>query len=277
MKVESTGAQEKIYQTKQHTEKEAKKEDTGEKSRQLQNGTIFAGNLNMIEDPVAKKREEARKEAMGLIAKQFQTDTDIDTEMEERRNRIDEAGEANQYARGEIARLEKQMEQMKEEYGVEEGSEELLGIQEEIGYWKKQLYEGEKTIRSENAAIRATKQALLSREYDMTDAAYAAEDIMDEASKEIIGLLRQEAMDKMEEDREEEQEKIEEAEEKKEEQEELVEKHREEEKLEEITKEIISSSSGAEKEQLQREIEEILARQKLLQEDLKGLAVDTTA
>ena len=56
-----------------------------------------------------------------------------------------------------------------------------------------------------------------------------------------------------------------------------VEKHREEEKLEEMTKEIISSSSGAEKEQLQREIEEILARQKLLQEDLKGLAVDTTA
>lgn len=277
MKVENTAAQEKLYQTRQRAREDAKQENTGEKSSQLRNGTIFAGNLNMIEDPVAKKREAARKEAMGLIAKQFQTDSDIDAEMDERRSRIDKAGEANQRAREEIARLEKQMEQMKKEYGVEDGSEELLGIQEEISYWKSELYTGEKTIRSENAAIRATKQSLLSREYDMTDATYAAEDIMDEANQEIISMLMQEAVDKMEEDRKEEQEKIEEAEEKKEEEEELIEKKQEENKMEQISKEIISAGSEAEKEQLQREIEEILAKQKLLQDDLKGLAVDTTA
>ncbi len=58
----------------------------------------------------------------------------------------------------------------------------------------------------------------------MSDASRAADKVMESASKDIIGMLKDEALDKMEKDKEETEEKIEEAEEKKEEKEELIEK-----------------------------------------------------
>lgn len=275
MKVENAAARETVYQTSQHTQKDNTQGKQEEKGAQVKNGVVFAGNLNLMQDPIAQKREEARKEAMGLIAKQFQADAEIDEDMAERSTHIDEAREECKHAGQEIARLEAEIKKYKEEYGAEDA--QLADMYKEIDYWKEQQYEGEKVIRGEVAAIRATKEALLKRTYDMTDAAAAAEEVMDAASDEIIGMLKQEAIDKMEEDRKEEQEKIEEAQEKKEEKEELIEKKQEQEKLEELTRKIIMADSSVDKEQLQREIEEILAKQKLLQEDLKGLAVDTTA
>ena len=59
----------------------------------------------------------------------------------------------------------------------------------------------------------------------MSDASRAADKVMESASKDIIGMLKDEALDKMEKDKEETEEKIEEARgERKEEKEELIEK-----------------------------------------------------
>ncbi|MBO5278722.1 MAG: hypothetical protein J6B06_04435 [Lachnospiraceae bacterium] len=275
MKVENAAVKETVYQTKQHTQKENTQGKQEDKGAQVKDGTVFAGNLNLMQDSIAQKREEARRQAMGLISKQFQSDLEIDTDLEERSTHIDEVREENNYASHEIARLEKDIKKFKEEYGAEDA--ELADMYKQIAYWKEQIYEGDKAIHEELMTIRATKEALLKRTNDMTDAAAAAEDIMDAASDEIIGMLRQEAIDKIEEDRKEEQEKVEEAQEKKEEKEELIEKKQEQEKLEELTRKITTADEGVDREQLQREIEEILAKQKLLQEDLKGLAVDTKA
>ncbi len=43
---------------------------------------------------------------------------------------------------------------MMEEYGLEEGSEELIGIQDEIKHWQKQIAEGDGIIMAENASVR---------------------------------------------------------------------------------------------------------------------------
>ena len=273
MKIDNTGSQEKLYQNAVRGDRS---EGAKGKEEQVKNNAIFAGNLNLMEDPIAKRREEARKEAMGLIMNQFQIDSDIDDGMEKSCQHVDEIREQNEYATKQIARLEDDMKKMKEEYGLEDGSEELIGIQKEIQHWQKQIAEGNGTSMAENASVRATKQALLKRTYDMTDASRAADKVMESASKDIIGMLKDEALDKMEEDREEEQEKIEEAEEKKEEKEELIEKDKEQEQQEETSKNIITADNDMDKKQLQQEIEEILAKQKLLEEDLKGLAINTS-
>ncbi len=254
MKINQAETQDKLYQATYQTEKE----DIKRNGKQLQNNTVFAGNLNLMEDPIAKKREEARKEAMGLLTNQFKIDSDIDNGMEE------------------VARLEAQMQKMIEEDGLEEGSEELKSIQEEIKYWKSEAYKSESAIMGENAAVRETKMALLKRTYDMRDASKDAEKIMEAASKEIVDMLKQDAIDKIDEDMEEEQEKAEEIKEEQEEKEKLIEKDKEQKKLEETTKELITADSDTEKSKLQKEIQKILEEQDLIEEDLKGLAVDAS-
>ena len=229
-----------------------------------------------MEDPIAKKREEARKEAMGLLTNQFKIDSDIDNGMEGSRSRVDKLREESEYATKEVARLEAQMQKMIEEDGLEEGSEELKSIQEEIKYWKSEAYKSESAIMGENAAVRETKMALLKRTYDMRDASKDAEKIMEAASKEIVDMLKQDAIDKIDEDMEEEQEKAEEIKEEQEEKEKLIEKDKEQKKLEETTKELITADSDTEKSKLQKEIQKILEEQDLIEEDLKGLAVDAS-
>lgn len=275
MKVENAAAKETVYQTKQHTQKENTQGKQENKGAQVKDGAVFAGNLNLMQDSIAQKREEARKQALGLISKQFHSDLEIDTDLEERSTRIDKVREENNLASHEIARLKDDIKKFKEEYGAED--EELVDMYKQIAYWKDQIREGDKVIHEDLTTIRATKEALLKRTNDMSDAAAAAEDIMDSASDEIIGMLTKEAVDKIEEDRKEEQEKAEEIQEKKEEKEELIEKKQEQEKLEELTRKIVTADESVDREQLQREIEEILAKQKLLQEDLKGISVDTKA
>lgn len=274
MKVDNTLGKEQIYQTNKHTQNNASQETVGERGTQIKDGTVFAGNLNLLQDSVAKKREDARKEAMGLISKQFKADIAIDMDIAERNNHIDEVQEENKYASREIERLETDIKRCKEEYGATDA--ELVDMHKQIAYWKTKIYEGDKVIREEVATIKATKEAMLSRTHDMSDVEAAAEDIMDAASDEILGMLTKEVLDKLEEEKKEEQEKAEKAKETKEEQEELIEKKQEQKKLEELNKEIASTDSVTDKEQIQRKIDEILAKQKLLQEDLKGLGVDAT-
>lgn len=273
MKIDNTGSQEKLYQNAVRGDRS---EASKGKEEQVKNNAIFAGNLNLMEDPIAKRREEARKEAMGLLMNQFQIDSDIDDSMDKSRQHVDEVREQNEYASQQIARLEEDKKRMMEEYGLEEGSEELIGIQDEIKHWQKQIAEGDGIIMAENASVRGTKQALLKRTYDMSDASRAADKVMESASKDIIGMLKDEALDKMEKDKEETEEKIEEAEEKKEEKEELIEKDKDQEQQEETSKNMIAADNDIDKKQLQQEIEEILAKQKLLEEDLKGLAINTS-
>lgn len=270
MKINNNMANEQLYQNKNRTWEGTQKAEES----QVKNGRIFAGNTNF--DAIMQRRKQAQKQAMHLMEEQFETDRNTDESMEKRRTHIEEMHEENRLAGEEISRLEEDKKRLMEEECLSADSPELIGISEEIQYWKKKIYEGEKEIREDVATIRATKEALLKRTYDMTDAAGAAEDIMDAASDEIIGMLREEATDKLEEDKKEEQEKMERVEKKKEEKEEILEKRQEQELKELKLKELAKTDIPEKQSEIQQEIAEILASQKLLEEDLKGIAMDTS-
>lgn len=112
----------------------------------------------------------------------------------------------------------------------------------------------------------------------MLDARKEAEQITEEAGKEILGMLFEEGKEHIDEEQKEQKEKAEEIEEKKEEQEELIEKRKEEkEDAEELTKEILEGAdnvSGKSMEEIKQEVKDIVTKMKLVEEDIKGAKVD---
>lgn len=107
----------------------------------------------------------------------------------------------------------------------------------------------------------------------MLKAQDAAEDVLEAASDEILGMLMEEAKDHIDEEQEKREEQAEKIAEKKEEQEEQLEKSKEQnDELEEVTEAIREASEdGAD---VQKELDDILNKLKLLKEDLKGAKVD---
>lgn len=161
----------------------------------------------------------------------------------------------------------------------------------------KDIYEAKKGIIEENAAIRSMAQERL-KHHPMLDATEDAQKILESAGKEIIGMLKDEAVDHIDEKFEEELEK---AEEKKEEE------KKEEEKLEAAKErrkemEALANPEKAEKEKdrsdsqtdplsadpvteamlkmdkvrndIKQEVSEMMSKMNLAAEDLKGIKVD---
>lgn len=112
----------------------------------------------------------------------------------------------------------------------------------------------------------------------MLDARKEAEQIMEEAGKEILGMLFEEGKDHIDEEQREEKEKAEKLEEQKEEQEKLIEKRKEEkEDAEELTEAILEgakNASGKSIEEIKQEVKDIVAKMKLVEDDIKGAKVD---
>lgn len=135
-------------------------------------------------------------------------------------------------------------------------------------------------IKEESAVIASTRQAMLKSQ-GMLKAQKAADEIMDAARKEMIGMAWDEAKSHVDEELQEKVEAAEEKKEKEEEEKEKLEKQKEKrQKEEEFLEQIQDSAQGILKaedamEDVQQEIKKILENQKLLEEDLKGAAVDS--
>lgn len=172
-----------------------------------------------------------------------------------------------------------------------------------------QVYERENDliddkIEAYNGSIRAIRQERL-KFHEMVNAQKKADAVMEAASKEVIGMLMEEAKDHVDEEIEEKREEAEEkAEEKAEEEEKIEERNEEQEELENRIDE--AHAKNEEREELRREAEErsredavllgdmmdagmggmnsvsnvqtdvknMLHKMKLLEEDLKGSMVD---
>ena len=146
---------------------------------------------------------------------------------------------------------------------------------------KDTIYHNNLEIRTENAIITATELERL-KSHAMLDAEEQAEDIMDAATKEIMGMLVDEAKEHIDDEFEEKIEDAKEKAEKKEELEERVEKARDEKKeKEKITEEILEGAADVSKnttelDNAQQEIKDMMSKMKLIEEDIKGAAVDKT-
>jgi len=163
--------------------------------------------------------------------------------------------------------------------GLTEYQKRSMEMYEESRYYDDMKKAAEQGIEEESRALEAIRKALLKSK-GMLKAQEQAEQIMEEASDRIIGMLMEEAKEHIDEEME---EKTEAAKEK------AKEKEEEEERLKEIKEEREEKEAFAEQltnvteymvdlettmGDVQKEIKKITEEMKLLEEDLKGAAVD---
>ena len=297
--------------------------------------TFFAAALNDKADPIALKKQMAQKKALKVVGDAFAADHKLDTEVADREAAIKKMRAENLEAKLALKDLDAQKKEVGKEYGLSEedldilkkGQETpiLLSDEEKARYlemdeqgltgecysrckdiddlakpYKQTLEDNTKTIRSHEAANKAVHKGRLDlrKGNPMISAQEEAEEIMDAARDEIIGMLKDEGMNHIDEELAEKKEQAQEAKEKKEEEEEKLEAiredkvelesqaeaararaHENEKRAEELmeampTEELLQMNSGT--SDFQQELKDIMNKMKLLEEDMKGAAVDTT-
>lgn len=276
-----------------------------EQKARVKNGNLKASELNLLQDPIEEKKKKAKEEAMDFIKKQFASDGMISDVMDEFRSEIasskDEATEAAQ----ELGAIRKEMEELKEEYGDATDDSDyqarMKALSEEAGEWQKQYDQAHKVIAAATGGIKGIKQESL-KYHGMVDATKLAEESLKASSDEIVGMLKDEAMEKIDQDLD---DVVEEAKDKKEENvkeeaqkeearlerekhaqeaEEQVQERIEKEKRTYVpsTRKLQSQEISADMSEMMRKQQEvlqntqqILEEQKLLQEEIKGIAIDS--
>ncbi len=291
MKINNLSSTENIVNQKARDQVEKNGRQQQEQGR-VKNGNVKAADLNLFQDPIEEKKKKAMEEAMDFIKKQFSSDGMVDDILGEFREDINKNKALAEEASQELAEVNKEKDELKEMYTNEEDPEykaRLSELNAVASEWKKQYNEAHRAISATTQGIKSIKQEAL-KHHGMEDATEAAEKSLKASSDEIVGMLKDEAIDKIDEDLE---EVVEEAKETKEEnvkaeaEREKIRAEREkqaqkvEEKVEEEkqrAKNHVDPPSADELLQAQEEIarntERILDEQKLLIEDIKGIAVD---
>lgn len=291
--------------------------------------TIFAGNLNQTLDPIAKRKQQAQKQAMKVVGDAWDNDREVEKSMEESRTRykeyLDKLGEAN----AQLNWIEDERAALKESYGVPDDSLEEQELQllikkadsERIGsgvsltdeemeqiaqieakglttYQQRSLelyksgdvysdmrLDAERGMEAESTFLRTMKRELPKLQKGMIMAQESKDEIMEAARQDIIGMLTDEAKEHIDEEMEEKKEAAEEKAQKEKEEEEKLEKIKAEKaekeeftekvsgQTEEITKAVVEMEDTM--GDVQQEVKKIIDEMKLLEEDLKGAAVDT--
>lgn len=248
MSINLTVQEDKINRTGEKQEKKNKKANS-----------IYAGNMNLMQsDKIAEKKIKAKREALKTIMDTFASEHELDTWQEESQKQIDELVVSRQEALNEMGKLDE----------LKDLSMLNLGEMKEV--WKERYDSAGDEINGIRASIVNVKLERL-KSSPMVAATKAADEIMEAASKEIIGMLQQEAIDHIDETLENNKKKAEEQSKKKEEKESA----KNDSKMETKT-EMDKTESFTELEKLQNELSgEIKKLQnKLLDEDIKGLKVN---
>lgn len=315
-------------------------EKAGRKSQGQNKKSFFAGNLNMQQDAVTQRRGYARQRALKLIGDAWEGDRKMDQTVLDIKDRInllrDEIAENREIVEADEA----QMKNLREQYGISDEDMELLQkkssftplteeeenrlaklegpaldefkqaygtVNEHQGIYKKAIADAEDQIAACNGSIRAMRMERNKSAGNppMLKAQKQADEIMEQAGKEVVGMLIDEAKDHVDEAYEEEREEAKEKAEEKAEQEEKLEERREEkEKIEaqvDAAREESHEAEETRREQEERsredtellenmseagmtvsgsssdvqvEIKAMLRKMKLLEEDIKGASVD---
>ena len=273
-----------------------RKEGT-EKEEQLKNGSIFASKLNLKDDIISMKREQARKQAYKAIMDFRAVDQKMDQTITDNRDMIAALKEESKELLSEINEIETQKEKLKEKMGITEESQEEKDLEilrkaskepfnlseeeskrlKEMGpkteyqermleydqaedYYKSLLSNNKEQILQADGEIKGIKTARL-KSRGMINAKKESEEILKAASKEIIGMLVDESKEYVD-------KKIEEEKEKEEATTEDAAAKEETSQLENI------QEVSSEQNKFEMEVKKLLEKQKLLEEDLKGVGMD---
>ncbi|MCM1045608.1 MAG: hypothetical protein NC417_08870 [Candidatus Gastranaerophilales bacterium] len=238
----------------------ASKEDKSSKS------ISAVGLLNGRTDTILMRKQLAQKQAMKIVQDTFASEEKIDMDQDLRRENVKE--------------LKKQLNEIKENIAAqdfgdvpeEELTAEMKAQRDQaIEEYQRQASQLENQIEAQNMAIRDTKLERLKKS-PMLKAEKEADAVLEAANDEILGMLIQEGKDHIDEEMEKKEEQQEKIEEKKEAEEAVIEKRQErEDELEELTEAVQDSGT----DDVQKELEDMLEKLKLIEEDLKGVSVDT--
>lgn len=273
-----------IRQKKEQAQKQAMKivGDTWENDRKIDDG---------LDERRAKVREyqemigAANEELLEIKNKRIQLREDMgiaeDSEEEQDLKLLEK--EIDSYKPGsDVSLTEEERERIAQikAKGLTDYQERSLAMKNGGALYETEINEASQAMQGENAAIKSIELERLKKD-PMVGAQKAKDEILEQASDQIVGMLMEEAKDKIDEEMEEKKEAAEKAEEEKKEEEERAEKQDEKKVKEEQFREQIKDStelmtkSDELLDDVQREVKKILDKMKLLEEDLKGAAVDT--
>lgn len=248
--------------------------------------TVFAGDLRQestLQDRISQKKAQAQKQAMKVVGDAFAGDTAIDEDLEGRRQHVKELREEKLQLQEEAQGVAARRENLERAYESGEISRadylsEALDIAREEQAYDQKLAENENSVLEENAIVRGTKLERLKHN-PMGEARDQADAILEAASEEIIGMVMEDAKEKVDEENEKREEQAAEIKEEREEREQLIEEQKEKREEEEIPEDMpVEEMLSMERTQtdVKQEVQNILDKMKLLAEDIKGAAVDET-
>lgn len=332
MQIRANGSDDQVMRvsgTTQTRDRERVAHNSGKENR----NSIYAGDLGLGKDTITLRKQQAQKKALKLIQDAWTGDRKVAQNITDIKAKADELQadiEANQEI---INQGELQKEALREQYGVEEDSQEqkdlellekeadmrrlgtgpdgvqlteeeqnrlkelkdpitgeykvplteyqkrCLEIDSRQSVYEKRITAAQQQIEEGYASIRSIRIEQL-KHHTMVDAQQNADEIMEQAGKDAIGMLVDEAKDHVDETYEEQREKAKEKAEEKEEQEEKIEARREQEKKAREDSELMENMAEAGMDvagsaaEVQTEVKDMLRKMKLLDEDLKGAAVD---
>ena len=249
-------------------------------TKQKKNGKSIDGRgMAAVTDPIAAKKAQAQKKAMKILGDAFAGESKIDDDMSVRREKVKSLTQELADRKQQIKDLEDTKASLLEQ-GYDENSDEVRQLSEGISEYNRQAMDAENALTAENAVIRQTKIERL-KSNPMGEARDQADAVIDAANDEIMGMLIDEGREHIDEKQEEEKKKAEAAEEKKQELEEKLEARKEDRKEQEkLTQDIVEASqelNGGSTDsvtQAQQEIRDMMNRLKLVEDDVKGAAVD---
>lgn len=139
------------------------------------------------------------------------------------------------------------------------------------------IFRNKLKVEVENAVIRGIREER-RKSHEMVNAQGQAEDVMEAARDEIIGMVTDAAKDHIDEEQEKREEEAEAIKEKKEEQEEILEERKEkEDELEELMEDMpVDEATNLDsiQKEIQKEIQDVVNKMNLVAEDIKGAKVD---
>ena len=282
---------------------EAKKEESKKGEQSQKRTTFYVGDTALAKDDlILAKKIQAQKQALKGILEQYTTDSEFDQSLEDMAVRRDELTEEAKKAQSELATVQEMRKAYQEEHGVTADTpEELIPKDEAYTEAMEQFDEMEEEWAGRAETALAGKAGLgraissmeieYAKTHGMVDAVTDAEKLLKNTSKELVGMLKQEAIDHVDEEVQETIDKAKEEAEKKEEQEEKLEdaKDAKEERQQQVEAAATPSSKPAEPtgdisktileaddivKDLQKKAKSILEEENLLEEDLKGISVD---
>ncbi len=184
-----------------------------------------------------------------------------------------------EYQPGEDALTEQEWSRYQdlESRGFENYERWMTDLGKAEGYYRQTIAQAKGTIEGENSVIRGMRLERLKKD-PMVEAQKQAEEVLEAARQDVIGMVQEEAKKHLDEEQEKREEQAEAVEEKKEEMEEILEERREEdEELEELLEEMPVQESMDMKQvqaEVRQEVQKILGKMNLVAEDIKGSKVD---